>query len=563
MLRSVPLRLVLGLLLAGSVGCQSLSNRMARNPLRGEEPIAERDDDSSSVGQFVDFGSRRARDSSAMADDRPRRARSTSLRREVEALDDLPAAERDEIATNLESLDPATAQIVLRALQQSRNVPASPDTSGPRIASSGIRSGSAGVRTASGSRVLGSPRDSGNGVRPAGTSTRPWSQNGLGDASPWGPESAAGEQPTGSTRTALRPRSGDRQIETEPRVRLTAATSPAPETPRREAPRTSSDRIDHVAERLAGQRPSASANASPKNAVTEHGPVRNAVATMDDSHPNRRVVPVGVDRTIPSQFSTTAPGSNEEPTAPASPYESAIRHLEQAIAGRRAVGKPTEAQQLELVENEVFLRLLYLADGQEERAIVPIEGIPAEEQEFWKNVLWSLANYFDDEGIQNPTDRTGQVLVQMRNAIRTLQSRARLELRNVALCEAIRSFGDYTPLESNRVPSRGPVIVYAEVENFRSVMTDTGNFVTRLKPTIEFYREGDDRTLIKSIEFDETVDFSRNHRRDYYLAFDFHLPAELSPGRYKLVLQLDDGPTAESTEAGRMVTQTLQFEVTP
>ena len=242
-------------------------------------------------------------------------------------------------------------------------------------------------------------------------------------------------------------------------------------------------------------------------------------------------------------------------------FGSTIQGLERAIASARSAEKLDENARRQLLEDEVVVRMLYIADGQSERALVPIDGVPAEEQEFWRDMLWAMANYFNDEQIPNEADRTGQVLVQLRSAVRKLQGRARLELRNVAFCSEIRSFGDYEPLKENVVKTRGAAIVYAEVENFRSVMTEA-QFYTGLQPRVEFYREGAPSELVQAIDFPKTEDFSRNHRRDYFLAFDFYLPEELTPGRYTMVIQLDDQPK-DGKKSGRMVTHAVKFEVVP
>src|SRR5690606_23974771 len=55
----------------------------------------------------------------------------------------------------------------------------------------------------------------------------------------------------------------------------------------------------------------------------------------------------------------------------------------------------TEAQKQTYIEKQVYLRMLYLMSGQQERALQAIPAIEPADQEFWQQTFWGLANYFD------------------------------------------------------------------------------------------------------------------------------------------------------------------------
>lgn len=565
MLRSVPVALVTALLvLSGLAGCQHWSQRTAHNPFRRD---AERPSPAESLARSDDNlrANERGAGAGRFTPDEGRgygagRRNESSIRRQLDGqLAELPAAEREEIAQDLAGLDPATAQMVLRTIQRARSMTPQPrDASRTTLASRGIPRGSAGIRTAGG-RVLDGEVPVTDTNPP---SRRPQAQQGLGAVSAWG-DDAADEQVADAVqpRRTLKPPSQFAETPSQPRVELIAAEDVERPSARPAIDRRPAEPFGAPGTRSPGRRPTATSNGQPR-AVAEL-PVRETASPGDPWPAPSTAEPAGdlTDRSMSSNFTTSAPGAR--PTVELendTPYGPAIRHLEQRIQSIREHGDLSAVEQQQLFEDEVFLRLVYLADGQEDRATEPVDGLSPEEKQFWTNTLWALTNYFDVDGIENPSDRTGQVLVQLRAAVRALQSKARLELRNVNLCRVVRSFGDYEPLDSNELAARQKVIVYAEVENFRSTMTDTGDFVTNLLPRIEFYREGDGSNVVEKIEFDETIDYSRNHRRDYFLVFEFNLPADLSPGRYTMVLQVDDG-AGEDSSSGRVVTRTLKFRV--
>ncbi|MBT6495471.1 MAG: hypothetical protein HOL01_13060, partial [Planctomycetaceae bacterium] len=199
------------------------------------------------------------------------------------------------------------------------------------------------------------------------------------------------------------------------------------------------------------------------------------------------------------------------------------------------------ARRQDFVEKQVHLRMLYLMSGQQARALERVRGLEPADQEFWTQVMWSLANYFDVEGIPNQDDRATQTITQLRSAIQRLQETAKLEIRNVDFCTKISSFGNYEAFESNVFNPGQPVMVYGEIQNFTSDRGSDGIYRTQLQSTIEIHKvtpQGSE--VIETIPFDATTDLCRNHRRDYYHSYELQIPAKATSGSYALVLIVED-----------------------
>ncbi len=200
----------------------------------------------------------------------------------------------------------------------------------------------------------------------------------------------------------------------------------------------------------------------------------------------------------------------------------------------------SEDERLDFVRKHVDLRMLYFVAGHQERALEAIPYIDAADQEFWQQVFWAMSNYFDREGIPDSSDRATQTIAQLKTAIQRLQQNARLQLRNVNFCHKIVSYGNYERFDRDEFTPGQPVLLYAEVENFKSELTPDGLWRTVLKSTIEFYKAGKNGDLVERITFPPTEDLCRNHRRDYFHSYELTIPPKCSLGPHVLKLIVED-----------------------
>ncbi len=200
----------------------------------------------------------------------------------------------------------------------------------------------------------------------------------------------------------------------------------------------------------------------------------------------------------------------------------------------------SEAERHAYLQKHVQLRLLYLISGQMERALQPVPGVDPSDQEFWQQMLWGVANYFDVQGMPDSAERATQTITQLQAAAGRLQEKARLELHNVAFCHKITSYGNYQRFKRDEFTPGQPVLLYAEVTNFKSEPTADGQFRTLMKSSIEVL-DGTARTrVIDSIPFAPSEDRCRNHRRDYFHSYEFTIPPGINPGPHVLRLTVED-----------------------
>lgn len=198
----------------------------------------------------------------------------------------------------------------------------------------------------------------------------------------------------------------------------------------------------------------------------------------------------------------------------------------------------TDAEKLAYIEKQVQLKMMYILAGQPAKSIEPIPGLDQADQEFWQNVFWGVANYFDKAAVADPSDRATQTIAQLRTAVHHLQEKSKLELRNVAFCQKISSYGNYERFKRDEFTAGQPVMVYAELENFKSEATADGPYRTALKSTIEIF---DSRgQLVESKPFNTDTDYCSVPRRDYYISYELSIPQRIGMGPHTLKLTVED-----------------------
>jgi hypothetical protein len=232
-----------------------------------------------------------------------------------------------------------------------------------------------------------------------------------------------------------------------------------------------------------------------------------------------------------------------------------IRSLEAELLS--AAPGQTDAERLQYIRKHVNLRMLHLVAGDVGQAVEPIPNIASADQEFWQQMIWSVSNYFDDQGMPDASVRSAETIEQLRGAISQLGQTADLKLRNTTFCHRIVSFGSYERFKEDRFTTGQPVLLYSEVENFTSLRSSNDGYRTVLQSAIEIYRAGDlqEPAAIIPLATDTTEDFCRAQRRDYFHSYEFSIPPKLEPGLYTLVLRVVD------QQSRKVATSRVNFEV--
>lgn len=183
------------------------------------------------------------------------------------------------------------------------------------------------------------------------------------------------------------------------------------------------------------------------------------------------------------------------------------------------------------------LRLLYLAAGRREDAMKPIPGLPPAEEEFWTKELFGLRTWLDEEQESNRQRRATAAAQELHLAAARLGQCGLLTVRNLAFCTKVASYGVYSKFEKDEFQAGQQVLLYAEIENFKSESTEKG-YHTALKASCQVFDSRGSR--IDGQEFPAADDYCQNSRRDFFIRYFFSMPEPLYDGKYTLRLTVED-----------------------
>jgi len=234
-----------------------------------------------------------------------------------------------------------------------------------------------------------------------------------------------------------------------------------------------------------------------------------------------------------------------------SDLERLIARTEVDLSSRRQSG--SEGEQADYRRQQVFLRTLYLFSGRESQSLTAIPNLTPVEQEFWQQMMWTTVNSLDAQRYVNPNERASQALTPLSSAMRCLRDQADMSIKNMSFCEQISNFGNYQKFVRDEFTPGQDVLLYAEIENFRSHLTEDGEYRTSLKSVIDIIGPNGESRWNKV--FAATEDRCRNPRRDYFHNYQFAIPDRLPLGPHTLTLTVVD------ELSGKRASYSLKFVV--
>src|SRR5205814_4798075 len=95
-----------------------------------------------------------------------------------------------------------------------------------------------------------------------------------------------------------------------------------------------------------------------------------------------------------------------------------------------------------------------------------------------------------------------------------------LSIPALNLCRSVTQYGMYDPIDPARFPAakETPVIIYCEVDNFRTTQASDAQWETKLSYEAVLYSEADAATSIITKKPTGITDRCRTRRRDFFLA---------------------------------------------
>lgn len=191
------------------------------------------------------------------------------------------------------------------------------------------------------------------------------------------------------------------------------------------------------------------------------------------------------------------------------------------------------------LEQQVRLRMLYLADGQNEKALADTPGMNVEAQRVLRSLVHSLVEARSEVGRDPATWATRQLeaVEEMRGLLR---AKADLRIPVISLCTRVEGFGVYEPIDPPEFPAntQNQAILYVEVDNFQVDHTPRGQYRTLMAMRTTLIAQ--DGSEVWSSYDDNIEDLVRRPRKDFYLVKDLAIPPVLPAGSYTLKVEIED-----------------------
>lgn len=190
------------------------------------------------------------------------------------------------------------------------------------------------------------------------------------------------------------------------------------------------------------------------------------------------------------------------------------------------------------VHDVVALRTLHVIAGSPDAAVKPLANWKSTEQEFLNYQMLSLWQLLDPKSHPVRERRWAAALPDLRQATSHLAAAsATLEVRNMAFCTEVLSYGQIKPFPNNRFQAGQLVILYMELENFVADRLTDG-YETHFQGSYQIYDSTGKRVAHQILPADRQT--CNNYRRDYFIPYEFHLPDKLAEGSYRLEVTMED-----------------------
>jgi hypothetical protein len=276
-------------------------------------------------------------------------------------------------------------------------------------------------------------------------------------------------------------------------------------------------------------------------AVIEVEPAKELPGVVRPASYNGPMNPAGAERTFDSP-SVAAMGAKVEPAEQANTVWQA--HLGNAIAILES--ELTRGGGTDRAANEAKLRLLQLAAGRRDEALRSRQGTTMNEQEFWSKEVYGLAALLDTAKEPDAQRRAAVAAPHLRQAAERLGEIGGLAVKNLHFCTEVKGYGSFVRFPQDEFRPGQEVLLYCEVENFHSKLTEKG-YHTALKARYQVFDATGNRVAEKDLGLKDEQ--CQNRRRDFFVPYFLWTPKQVPSGKYQLKITLEDVHAGQTAEA--------------
>lgn len=192
------------------------------------------------------------------------------------------------------------------------------------------------------------------------------------------------------------------------------------------------------------------------------------------------------------------------------------------------------------------LGLLRVAADRRDEALHGAPGLSPDVQAYWSNQLYALATFLEARRSTAAPGSEAEAVQRLRVAVAELAESAPLVVRNPHFCTEVSSYGVFKPFDEYRFEPGQEVLLYAEIENFKSRAADAGHH-TAFAATYRIL-DAQGREAIRG-DLGRTEETCRNMRRDYFVRYFLAMPEHLYDGKYTLQLTIEDLTAKKAAQA--------------
>ena len=211
-------------------------------------------------------------------------------------------------------------------------------------------------------------------------------------------------------------------------------------------------------------------------------------------------------------------------------------HLGESIRALEARLQATP-ESTEQITEHARLRLMYVLAGRRDDALAPIPRVPAPVEEFWCNEALGLDTWLDRQRTPQRDRRAVEAKRHLGQAVASLAALAPLVVHNLDFCTAVHSYGSVERFSKREFHPNQEVLLYAEVDNFKSEETPKGHH-TALRGSYQIFDSSGHR--VADYEFPKTEETCDRPRRDFFIGYHLRLPQSIYPGKQTLKLTIED-----------------------